>query len=325
MARKVKRRPPRPPTYLLVGVESELASAVRGVLEGLNLTRVEDWTELRASDPLSALTDFLEDTDLVVAVVDETFRANVAFELGVAAASGKLIVGILPRGFVEIPPGLSQATWLRLEDDDPAKLQFAFKTFAQELSHRYERRVQARQVASHASPQLRTERSVPRLAESVRAREDRVLRPIGSIADRLIGLTRARPGLAEAEAALCIEEALRAAGVHTIVKGPRDAGFDLAIWAPGLEKITGNPLPIELKIYDEDRVVPDASIWQVESYRQQSSATYAVLITNGRYSDRTRAGTPNVIKFTCESLFAALRRQPLDEVLLRAIQPGGPS
>ena len=180
------------------------------------------WLGARPLDTVMALID---DTDLVVGVLDEpTASANILFELGYAFARDKKIMVIQPRSIRSIPSDLVGALYVNADLVETEAIAYNLDALL-------------------AAPMPRRRPYIPREANT---------HPIGPLADgllqRLSAAIQIHDGL---ELNRIVEDALRASGVSIVAsaqeRGRPDSGPDLGIWSDDLESSVGNPLLIEVK------------------------------------------------------------------------------
>lgn len=239
----------------------------------------------------SGIQSAIETADLVVGVMTRQRQSQwVLFELGIAAATGRQILLIVPPKGDLVPTDLRGVVMLRTGLRNRDAIAFAIDQLQKAPEPR--RQVTVPKASSQGGLGSRT--NVLRLdAHNALARSD------------YAGFERA------------IADAIRGASTEVVQSGPgTDTGVDLAVWSDALDVIGGNPLMIEIKA----RLQSDAA-----AARQLSGAVLAggarwglLIYGESSYSEDKlwKAAPPNVLVTSLDTLFSNLETRDFGKFVL---------
>jgi hypothetical protein len=232
----------------------------------------------------------VNDADLVIGIMADRRRdTNVFFELGVASALNKpTLLFVTPEYPIDLVPP-SGIPYLRMDLRNEDAVMFGL-TQALSLSPR------------------------DRMHQPTRGF---TTRPIGSVADRLLGkLGQANPREFED----LIHDALKASGASTIARGgeDEDRDIDFAVWSSDLEPTVTNPLLIECRSSLRDQSDVDKAIGRMFRGLQAIHNGFGIVLykESGRLSNAALRSLPAAF-VSAEDFLNGLRDTGLAEYVRR--------
>ena len=281
--------PPRIRRAFVSAPDSLDISMIREALTERGITPYGIEDDFGGSIP-EILKDCLVQADLViVAMGSGGHNDNVYFELGFAVAMQKRILVLAPRDEIS---SFYSMPYLRIDPSDKESIGFGLD-----------------QILNAPEGKFRVGRSLHQT------------RPIGKLADELLGQIRSRGQISERETLTILNDVLRASGIEsTSVSSEHrhEPGIkmDMAVWSDDFDPWIGNPLLIEVKQLVADSAALTKEVGRMGATLAKTGTEWGLLICQlGDFHPGEELKKSRVLLMTVEDLLESLRDQSLGDIL----------
>jgi hypothetical protein len=281
------------PSIFISASAGEKTGMLRKILSDIGV-HVSDAFDFAPGDSVSeTAAQRISKADGVVAVYPDT-SANIAFEMGVAAALKKPTFVLLDP-VATLPSFAQSQLYLRTSLRDTETLRASLSRFVRDLKVK----------RHHKSRKLKP-------SDHTKGRR--------AITSFLSHIVQWRGASSPFEIERRVIEILKDTGVQVESKdSARDAGVDCVVWSERLQQTVGNPILIELKTGNVDAGRVAIAEKQLQRYLEAVGAQYGVLL----YLDRAGKRFPDyqtksagILRFDLEDFVRKLQHHSFEEVLL---------